>query len=83
MYLVSRNTAIVDFGVSKFVDQSSRQIQGTVVGSTGYMAPEQLQGKALYASDFYGVGATCLHLLTSPETLNLLTKLYILGHKVA
>ncbi|QUS60498.1 bifunctional serine/threonine-protein kinase/formylglycine-generating enzyme family protein [Synechocystis sp. PCC 7338] len=67
----NQKLVLVDFGVSKFVDQSSGQTQGTIVGSTGYMAPEQLQGKAIYASDFYGLGATCLHLLTGQLPTNL------------
>ena len=43
----------------------------TVVGTMGYMAPEQLQGRALPASDVYAVGATALAALSGvePETL--------------
>lgn len=36
----------------------------TVAGTFGYMAPEQLSGRALPASDLYGVGACLIHLLS-------------------
>ncbi len=39
----------------------------TVVGTFGYMAPEQLQGRALPGTDVYGVGVTALALLTGAE----------------
>jgi len=43
----------------------------TVVGTFGYMAPEQFQGRARPASDVYGAGVTALWLLTGiePEAL--------------
>ncbi len=39
----------------------------TVVGTFGYMAPEQLQGRAMPATDVYAVGATALRMLTGTE----------------
>ncbi|HBE50341.1 MAG TPA: serine/threonine protein kinase, partial [Cyanobacteria bacterium UBA11369] len=36
----------------------------TVVGTYGYMAPEQFRGQAAPATDLYGLGATLLFLLT-------------------
>lgn len=60
---------LVDFGaVSEFL---FRRGSSTIVGTFGYMAPEQLQGRALAASDVYAVGATALAALTGvePETL--------------
>jgi len=59
----------VDFGtVSELM---ARRGASTVVGTIGYMAPEQLQGRAMPASDVYAVGATALAALTGadPETL--------------
>ena len=43
----------------------------TVVGTFGYMAPEQFRGKAIPATDLYSLGATLLFLLThrSPAEL--------------
>ncbi|CAN5757378.1 hypothetical protein BH11MYX4_BH11MYX4_11760 [soil metagenome] len=48
-----------------------RRGASTVVGTIGYMAPEQLQGRAMPASDVYAVGATAIAALTGadPETL--------------
>jgi hypothetical protein len=60
---------LVDFGaVSEFL---VRRGSSTVVGTMGYMAPEQLQARARPASDVYAVGATALAALTGvePETL--------------
>ena len=36
----------------------------TIVGTFGYMAPEQFRGAADTASDLYGLGATLLYLLS-------------------
>lgn len=38
-----------------------------MVGTFGYMAPEQFQGRAMSASDVYAIGATALWLLTGRE----------------
>ena len=55
----------VDFGaVSELM---LRRGGSTVVGTAGYMAPEQLQGRALPATDVYAVGATALAALTGVE----------------
>ncbi len=59
----------VDFGaVSEFL---LRRGSSTIVGTMGFMAPEQMQGRVLAASDVYAVGATALAALTGaePETL--------------
>jgi serine/threonine protein kinase len=59
----------VDFGAVS--ESLFRRGSSTIVGTMGYMAPEQLQGRALPASDVYAVGATALAALTGvePETL--------------
>jgi WD40 repeat protein/Tfp pilus assembly protein PilF len=55
--------SLVDFGGVR--DQLRPGGEGsTVVGTYGYMAPEQFRGTALAATDLYGVGATLLFLLT-------------------
>ncbi|HVW24270.1 MAG TPA: serine/threonine-protein kinase [Polyangiaceae bacterium] len=61
--------ALVDFGAVR--DRLKPEGGSTIVGTFGYMAPEQLQGRALPATDVYSVGATALRLLTGrePETL--------------
>lgn len=59
----------VDFGA---VSEKLRPRGGsTIVGTYGYMAPEQLQGRALPATDIYAVGATAVAALSGiePEAL--------------
>jgi len=56
--------ALVDFGT---VTDSYRQTligSSTIVGTYGYMAPEQFRGQASPATDLYGLGATILFLLS-------------------
>lgn len=54
--------SLIDFGsVSKF---AAGERGSTMVGSLGYMAPEQFHGQAYPATDVYGLGATLIYLLT-------------------
>ncbi|MDP9000058.1 MAG: serine/threonine protein kinase, partial [Myxococcota bacterium] len=57
--------AFVDFGAVR--DKLRHKGGSTVVGTFGYMAPEQMQGRALPASDVYAIGATALAMLTDHE----------------
>ncbi|MBW4652068.1 MAG: serine/threonine protein kinase [Kaiparowitsia implicata GSE-PSE-MK54-09C] len=62
---------LVDFGAVKFATQSALAKTGTVMGSAEYAAPEQLMGKATFASDLYGLGTTCLQLVTGLSPFDL------------
>ncbi|MEB3338223.1 MAG: serine/threonine-protein kinase [Leptolyngbyaceae bacterium] len=62
---------LVDFGAAKEVTQTALVKTGTSIGSVGYLAPEQAHGKAVFASDFFSLGATCISLLTQTEPCNL------------
>lgn len=57
--------AVVDFGAVR--DQLRTSGGSTVVGTFGYMAPEQFQGRAAPASDVYAVAATTLTMMTGQE----------------
>jgi len=62
---------LVDFGAAKYATGTALARTGTVIGSAGYAAPEQAGGKAVFASDLYSLGVTCLHLLTQTEPFDL------------
>ncbi len=50
---------LLDFGLAKVLDMSSHTALGARVGTTAYMAPEQLRGKpARRRSDLFALGAT-------------------------
>ena len=57
-------TALVDLGG---VTAPKKAAGSTVVGTLGYMAPEQLYGSAYFSTDLYALGATTLHLATGME----------------
>lgn len=66
-----RHLALVDFGASKYATGTALARTGTVIGSAGYAAPEQALGKAVFASDLYSLGVTCVHLLTDQHPFDL------------
>ena len=55
---------LVDFGAVQTVYRNTIAFGSTVVGTYGYMAPEQFRGQASPATDLYGLGTTLLNLLT-------------------
>ena len=55
---------LVDFGAVADTYHNTVTGGSTVVGTFGYMAPEQFRGKAFPSTDLYGLGTTLLHLLT-------------------
>lgn len=69
---------ILDFGVAKrktFSNGTSRTVIGTVIGTNGYMSPEQAHGLSLDSrTDIYSLGCVFFYLLTGhhafPETGN-------------
>jgi len=62
---------LVDFGAVQDVYHQTITGGSTVVGTYGYMAPEQFRGKAVLATDLYGLGATIIYLLTSKSPTDL------------
>ena len=53
---------LVDFGSVQTIARRSSTM--TVVGTYGYMPPEQFNGRATPASDLYSLGATLIYLVT-------------------
>jgi eukaryotic-like serine/threonine-protein kinase len=51
-----------DFGTSRFLEIAAHGT--TVIGSPPYMAPEQFEGRAVFASDVYSLGVTMYQMLT-------------------
>lgn len=61
---------VVDFGAVREVVRASK-VGSTVAGTFGYMAPEQVQGQAVPASDIYGLAMTLIHMLTGVAPVEL------------
>ena len=56
---------LVDFGgVQAAAAGDALQTGFTIIGTYGYMAPEQFRGQATPASDLYGLGGTLLFALS-------------------
>jgi len=62
---------LIDFGVVRTMLHREETHPGTVVGTYGYMAPEQFRGHALPATDLYGLGATLVRVVTGREPSDL------------
>ncbi len=67
----SGKLVLVDFGAAKVVQSTNLSGPGTIIGSPEYVAPEQTRGQAIYASDIYSLGVTCLYLLTQISPFDL------------
>ncbi|MBE9129057.1 MULTISPECIES: serine/threonine-protein kinase [unclassified Coleofasciculus] len=67
----SEQLVLVDFGAAKYAMGSALLKTGTSIGTPEYIAPEQAKGKAVFASDLYSLGVTCIHLLTQISPLKL------------
>ena len=62
--LVTENdmVKVADFGTSRFLEIAAHGT--TVIGSPPYMAPEQFEGKSVFASDIYSLGVSMYQMLT-------------------
>ncbi|MBW4472022.1 MAG: protein kinase [Stenomitos rutilans HA7619-LM2] len=63
--------ALVDFGAAKAASGTTLLRTGTTIGSPEYLSPEQSRGKAVFASDLFSLGVTCIHLLTHRSPFDL------------
>lgn len=65
----TQKPVLIDFGAVKesmgtVVTTSGHTSRSIVIGTPGFMAPEQAVGRPVYASDLYGVGMTAIYLLS-------------------
>lgn len=58
---------LIDFGAVREALVDTRAGGSSVVGTFGYMAPEQFHARAWPATDLYALGATAIHLLSGTE----------------
>jgi eukaryotic-like serine/threonine-protein kinase len=61
---------LIDFGAVKEIgtlafDTSKQQLQTQIIGTPGYMPPEQNNGKPIYSSDIYALGKTVIFGMTN------------------
>ena len=69
--LANRQAYLVDFGSVKALTSSGDTSAFTVVGTYGYMPPEQFSGRAIPASDLYSLGATLTAMLAGAHPSSL------------
>jgi eukaryotic-like serine/threonine-protein kinase len=61
-----RNVHVADFGIASATGMDSLTMTGTVLGTAGYLSPEQAQGdRATPASDRYALAVVAFELLTA------------------
>lgn len=68
------NVCLLDFGVAKDLGPATGHpgtVAGTVIGTTGYMSPEQANGNPIdYRSDIYALGCVFFYMLTGHHAFN-------------
>jgi eukaryotic-like serine/threonine-protein kinase len=77
---------ILDLGLAQFFEDSSIKLarRGEVMGTTDYVAPEQLLGNAAdHRADIYNLGATLYHLLTGRPPFTGTTTAKIIAHHLS
>lgn len=56
---------LIDFGIARAAEADGRlTVTGQLVGTPSYMAPEQLEGRHVAASDVWGLGVTLFELVS-------------------
>jgi eukaryotic-like serine/threonine-protein kinase len=65
---------LVDFGAVRDTYHLTITGGSTIVGTYGYMAPEQFRGQAVLATDLYGLGTTLLYLKSGQDPADLPVK---------
>ena len=66
------NVHVADFGIASAAGMDSLTMTGTVLGTAGYLSPEQAQGeRAGPASDRYALAIVAWELLTGKRRLRI------------
>ena len=60
----NRKIVLIDFGIACALEDNTSGNPRTMIGTMGYIAPEQYLGKPVPASDIYSLGGTLYNLLT-------------------
>jgi hypothetical protein len=63
MFTEEGRVVLIDFGAVREA-VTAEGIGSTIVGTFGYMPPEQYAGRSVPATDIFALGATCVELLT-------------------
>ncbi|MGG6298308.1 serine/threonine protein kinase [Leptolyngbya sp. AN02str] len=71
IYRDDGQVVLVDFGAVQDTYHNTMTGGSTVVGTYGYMAPEQFRGQAVLSTDLYGLGTTLIFLLSGKPPADL------------
>lgn len=63
---------LIDLGIAKYLDESTMTQAGIIMGTYGYIAPEQLNGRKnlTQKADYYSLGITAYELITGYHPFN-------------
>lgn len=70
----SGQVCLLDFGVAKDMENGGNTIAGSIIGTDGYMSPEQAGGYSVnYNTDIYSLGCVLYYMLTGHHAFNVLS----------
>lgn len=66
------NYILIDLGMAKHLDADTMTAAGMIMGTLGYLAPEQFKGRKnlTLKADYYALGITCYELLSGYHPYN-------------
>lgn len=69
-----KSICLLDFGIAKDTNAQSKTQYGTIIGTDGYMSPEQAEGYSIDSrSDIYALGCVLFYMLTGHHAFNTLS----------